>query len=1150
MATAVNQAATGDSYIDGLLSGVRWSGSITFSFPQTTGQYQAGNNEADVGSGFAPVTFQQREATRAIMTGLTSGGTTSVMTATNVNSFISVSVSESGGNGNGLNGTGDIRLGQSNDANPTAYAYYPNNNANGNGGDVWFGTANDYTNPVMGSYSYHTHIHELGHALGLKHSQELGGPANVAVPADRDAIEWTVMSYRSYIGAPLTGYSYGAWDAPTTFMVYDIQALQTMYGAYYGSNAGNTTYSWSDTTGQTFINGVSQGTPGGNKVFMTVWDGGGIDTYDMSNYAGGVNINLAPGGSSITSEAQRANLGAGNQAQGTVYNALLFNGNLASIIENAIGGAGDDTLSGNEVANVLTGNGGADNLYGGDGADTLNGDAGNDFMKGGAGADTLNGGADNDTLKGGGGADALNGGAGSDTADYSDMTGPVTVNLGTGATGGDAAGDTFNSIENVTGTGGGDTITGDGNANILTGNDGGDVLDGGSGIDTLYGGDGDDTLNGGLFKDNSYGGNGNDFFNIIGSDFADNVYGGADSDTLNLIGWTNGGFSFNVNLATQNYQLVPNLGSDYTYDVQGVENVWGTDFNDTLTGDGNANALKGGGGADTIVGGGGIDILYGGDGSDTITDSNNNDVDGGDGDDTIINTFVFNGTWNGGNGNDTIDLSGDNFSAAINLSLASFTAFGATFSNFENAVGTQGTDTITGSTGANVLSGAGGADTINAGGGDDTLNGDAGNDILNGGSGTDNLYGGANNDTLNGGSFEDNSYGGAGDDTFLVTVADFGDNVYGGADTDLLNLSGWTNAGIAFDVNLQTQIYQFLPNAFGTDGVYDVQGVENVIGSNFNDTITGDGAINILNGGGGDDALYGGAGNDDLYGDAGADAMDGGLGNDEYFVSDLTDSTIETVGVGGGYDIVRATTASWTLSANTERLIFTDIGNHTGKGNVLDNILNGNAGLDKFLIDLGGADTFSGGSGSDTFDARTSVNGININLITGIHGGDAAGDTFSSIEKFFGSNTANDTMITGAARADFSGFGGNDTLTGGASIDKLNGNSGNDTLSGGAAQDTLNGGTGNDTMTGGSGGDTFLYVDFAFGQDTVTDYQDGLDYFKFFSAVANSFADFSIVGNGTSNVTVSLIADPLNSINVLGNAASLVNLTAADFFFY
>ena len=224
------------------------------------------------------------------------------MRLTNVNSFVSVAVNEHGGIGNGLNGLGDIRLGESNSAAPTAYAYYPNNNANGNGGDVWFstnyaGTSNDYRNPYLGGYAYHTHIHELGHAMGLKHAQEAGGVANVAVPTDRDAIEFTVMSYRSYVGGPSSGgYTYGQYDAPQTFMQLDILALQTMYGAYYGYNTGNTVYTWNTATGQTFINGVSQGTPGGNKVFLTIWDGGGIDTYDFSNYTTNLNVDLAPGG--------------------------------------------------------------------------------------------------------------------------------------------------------------------------------------------------------------------------------------------------------------------------------------------------------------------------------------------------------------------------------------------------------------------------------------------------------------------------------------------------------------------------------------------------------------------------------------------------------------------------------------------------------------------------------------------------------------------------------------------------------------------------------------------------------------------------------------------------------------------------------------
>ena len=72
----------------------------------------------------------------------------------------------------------------------------------------------------MGGYAYHTHIHELGHAMGLKHSHELGGVSNVAVPSDRDAIEFTVMTYRSYVGRPSSGgYTYGTWDAPTTYMM-------------------------------------------------------------------------------------------------------------------------------------------------------------------------------------------------------------------------------------------------------------------------------------------------------------------------------------------------------------------------------------------------------------------------------------------------------------------------------------------------------------------------------------------------------------------------------------------------------------------------------------------------------------------------------------------------------------------------------------------------------------------------------------------------------------------------------------------------------------------------------------------------------------------------------------------------------------------
>ena len=119
-----------------------------------------------------------------------------------------------------------------------------------------------------------------------------------------------------------------------------------------------------------FINGVAQLAPGGgaggsaNRIFETVWDGNGIDTYDLSNYTTGVTINLNPGASSITSSTQIAYLGNGHYAQGNIFNAYLFNNDARSYIDNAIGGSGNDSLTGNVIANSLYGGGGNDTLSG------------------------------------------------------------------------------------------------------------------------------------------------------------------------------------------------------------------------------------------------------------------------------------------------------------------------------------------------------------------------------------------------------------------------------------------------------------------------------------------------------------------------------------------------------------------------------------------------------------------------------------------------------------------------------------------------------------------------------------------------------------------------------------------------------------------
>lgn len=364
MATAVSVSATNNPEIDGLLSGYKWSGTISYSFPDSPSDYitnYSSDNEPTT-SGFSSAPVQMQTATTYAV-GLISSYTNATFT---------------------FNGTGsaDIAVAQSPAANPTSYAYYPNNAAAG--GDVWFGTSYNYSQAALGNYYFATAMHELGHAVGLKHSQETGGVANVAVPAAHDDSEYSIMSYRSYQGGPLTGYTNEAYGYPQTYMANDILALQTMYGANYNTHSENTVYSWSATTGQEFINGVAQPAPGGgaggsaNRVFMTVWDGNGVDTYDLSNYSTAVSINLNPGASSITSTAQLANLGTSHYAAGNVYNAYLYNNDPRSYIDNAIGGAGNDTLIGNAIAN---------NLNGGNGNDTLTGGGGNDTIIGGAGTD-------------------------------------------------------------------------------------------------------------------------------------------------------------------------------------------------------------------------------------------------------------------------------------------------------------------------------------------------------------------------------------------------------------------------------------------------------------------------------------------------------------------------------------------------------------------------------------------------------------------------------------------------------------------------------------------------------------------------------------------------------------------------------------------
>jgi serralysin len=455
--TSTPVTASGDQRIDGLLTGVKWAtGSISYTDPDSASDYQSGyfvdvnnNSTSAQNEGFSHISAGQLLAVHYALND-TAYTQSSGAHGFSVEGFSNLDISY----GSAGSGFGTIRVANTSD-NLYGFTYYPASSVQG--GDAWMGS--QIQSPVQGNYDWNNTLHELGHALGLKHGHQDGGPANTALPTDVDSLEFTLMTYRSYVGAPLTGYTNGTWDYPQTFMMLDIAALQYMYGADFstdGANVGNTTYTWSQTSGQSFVNGTVGTSPGGNRIFMTIWDAGGNDTYDLSNYTSGLDINLKPGEWSTFDTNQLADLTGGSRdtglARGNVANALQYNGDARSLIENAIGGSGNDTLYGNAANNMLRGNGGADTLRGFGGIDTLYGRAGNDSYY----IDT----------KGDTASEAH--GSGHDTVfSWLDFT------IGAG-------------IEDLTLVGTRKTIaTGNGGANVLTGNISHNVLVGGGGKDTF-----------------------------------------------------------------------------------------------------------------------------------------------------------------------------------------------------------------------------------------------------------------------------------------------------------------------------------------------------------------------------------------------------------------------------------------------------------------------------------------------------------------------------------------------------------------------------------------------------------------------------------------------------------------------------------------
>lgn len=259
-------------------------------------------------------------------------------------------------------------------------------------------------------------------------------------------------------------------------------------------------------------------------------------------------------------------------------------------------------------------------------------------------------------------------------------------------------------------------------------------------------------------------------------------------------------------------------------ELRSVENVVGSDGDDAITGNGEANKLAGRGGNDKIEGNGGDDTITGGGGD--------NNLSGGTGNDTIT----------GGNADDRIDGGGgtDNIKSG---------------SGDDDVSGGTGADTIDAGGGADKIDGGDDVDTITAGDGDDEISGGEGNDTIKADAGKDTADGGAGNDTINGGDDDDNITGADGDD---ILNGDAGnDTVTGGKGKDTIHGND------------------------GNDTLKGDEGADKLFGDAGTDTIDGGADADEVNGGDGDDTLAGGDGDDTLLGGAGKDKIDGGTGVDK-----------------------------------------------------------------------------------------------------------------------------------------------------------------------------------------------------------------------------------------------------------------------------
>jgi Ca2+-binding RTX toxin-like protein len=541
----------------------------------------------------------------------------------------------------------------------------------------------------------------------------------------------------------------------------------------------------------------------------------------------------------------------------------------------------------------------------------------------------------------------------------------------------------------------------------LHGGDGDDTLSGGEGNDQLYGDGGSDFLEGGAGDDLLEGASGSDTYIFegtydLGTDTIVEPFIPNQTDTLDFSGLQFEGEGVAVDLGSGS-MVINTANAQLTLTFGNIERVVGTDYDDYLIGNSANSVLEGGVGSDVLEGRGNS---YG---EGTI-------LSGGPGDDRYVYRNLLPGWTNhsiaDSDGEDTIDFSMWTGSAGVTVDLLNdvVQGVGGSVSLEEGVV-----DNVVGS-------------SLN-----DTIIGSEWNNVLDGGEGNDQLYGDGGSDFLE---------GGAGDDTFVIDDrADALITISDSTGVDTVDLSAWINPnGAQIDLGAPATTFQPIWRTAGP-GDYDVwlvldefERIENVIGTQFDDIITGNSLNNRLEGGAGDDDLSGGDGNDLLIGGAGYDLVFGE----------------------GGDDILYGSLLPGQIGVDEGSLFRGGAGNDWMAGGEADDIyqyITADEYGDDMIVDAGGIDEVD-------FTGHSAGVGINLTGAMLAKNLDGAPDPFSvtlsggEIENARGS-TFDDILIGSDHDNVLDGHEGNDYIFAGRGADTIRGYVGSDAIAGADAEDDI-----------------------------------------------------------------------------------------------